>query len=118
MRRLYLLFEYLNIRPIICNLRIFPFGMIFSFFMVFCCTCIYAALPITHTLVSDGVKFQQSELDIRGRVVDADGTALASAIVTVTGAPHISTTVDLNGNFTLKIPASGSLRISRVGYIP
>src|SRR5690606_33895007 len=29
-----------------------------------------------------------------------------------------STTADMNGNFTLKVPTSGTLRISRVGYVP
>lgn len=63
-----------------------------------------------------GVSYAQNR-QVSGRVTSAtDGSAIAGASVAVVGATT-ATQTDLSGNYTLEVPATGTLSISYIGYI-
>lgn len=64
----------------------------------------------TNVLVS-----QQSEHTVKGIVKDATGELVIGANVSVAGT-SIGTVTDINGNFSLKVPANATLKISFIGY--
>ncbi|MBP5625670.1 MAG: TonB-dependent receptor [Bacteroidales bacterium] len=54
--------------------------------------------------------------DISGTVVDADGQPVIGAAVTVVGNPSIGAATNLDGAFTLSVPAGASISIESIGY--
>ena len=56
-------------------------------------------------------------ITVRGTVKDNAGEAIIGANVVQTGTTN-GTITDFNGNYTLKVPANASLKISFVGYEP
>ena len=53
---------------------------------------------------------------IRGQVVDATGQPVIGAAVTVVGNTGIGTATDMNGAFTLSVPAGATLSVESIGY--
>ncbi len=58
---------------------------------------------------------QQNERIIKGIVKDATGETVIGANVSVVGTT-IGTVTDVEGNFSLKVPAGATLKISFIGY--
>lgn len=58
---------------------------------------------------------QQNERTIKGVVKDASGETVIGANVSVIGTT-IGTVTDVEGNFSLKVPAGATLKISFIGY--
>ena len=58
-----------------------------------------------------------AQVTITGTVTDAEGETLIGANVTVTGAPGVGTITDIDGTYSLEVPAATeSLTFSYVGY--
>ena len=53
---------------------------------------------------------------ISGRVVDASGEPVIGAAVTVVGNTRIGAATDLNGAFTLNVPAGANISVESIGY--
>ena len=58
---------------------------------------------------------QQNERIIKGVVKDATGETVIGANVSVVGSTN-GTVTDIDGNFSLKVPAGATLKISFIGY--
>ena len=54
---------------------------------------------------------------ISGRVVDTSGQPVIGAAVTVVGNTQIGTATDLDGRFSLTIPAGSNLNVESIGYV-
>lgn len=65
-----------------------------------------------------GIYAQNDMTTIKGNVVDANGEAVIGASVREKGNTKNGTITDLEGNFTLKVPAKGKLTISYIGMTP
>ena len=59
---------------------------------------------------------QQQGRTVKGTVVDETGLAIIGASVKVQGT-STGTITDLDGNFTIQVPAGGKLEVSYIGYI-
>ena len=55
---------------------------------------------------------------ISGKVVDANGEAVIGASVTVVGNSRIGAATDLNGEFSLSVPAGANISVESIGYQP
>ena len=53
---------------------------------------------------------------INGKVVDAGGQPVIGAAVTVVGNTSIGVATDLNGAFTLNVPAGATISVESIGY--
>ena len=53
---------------------------------------------------------------IGGTVVDATGAPVVGAAVVVVGNTSIGAVTDLNGNFSLRVPAGSSISVTCIGY--
>ena len=53
---------------------------------------------------------------ISGKVVDQAGVPVIGASVIVVGNSTIGTVTDLDGNFSLNVPAGATLSVSFIGY--
>ncbi len=71
------------------------------------------ALVAIFTLMS-GVSAQTRA--ISGKVVDQDGVPVIGASVIVVGNSTIGTVTDLDGNYSLNVPAGANLSVSFIGY--
>lgn len=60
---------------------------------------------------------QQNTVAIKGKVVDEKGLPAIGANVVVKGTTN-GTITDLDGNYTLKVPAKATLVVSYIGYQP
>lgn len=70
----------------------------------------------TVILERSAVEASRQQLEVRGRVLGADGKPLSSAIVRLEGTNQ-ETTTDASGNFVLKVPQyKGTVLISFLGY--
>lgn len=58
---------------------------------------------------------QNSILDVKGKVSDAMGPIIGASIVQKGNAAN-GTITDIEGNFSLKVPSNGVVRVSFVGY--
>lgn len=67
-------------------------------------------------LLSVTIVYAQS-LDISGTVKDGAGEPIMGATVVEVGTTN-ATVTDLDGNFKLKVPAKGSLKVSYLGFTP
>ena len=72
-------------------------------------------LTILFTMFGGLDAFAQNR-DISGTVVDADGQPVIGAAVTVVGNPSIGAATNLDGAFTLSVPAGASISIESIGY--
>lgn len=62
---------------------------------------------------------QDSRVTVGGTVIDADGMPVIGASVIVKEHPDIGTITDVNGEFSIKVPApikGQSLEVSFIGY--
>ena len=64
---------------------------------------------------SMGIEVVQQSGTITGKVVDSSGEAIIGASVVVKGTTN-GTITDIDGNFTLDVPAKATLVISYIGY--
>ena len=55
---------------------------------------------------------------ISGKIVDTGGQPVIGAAVTVVGNSRIGAATDLDGNFTLNVPAGSSISVESIGYKP
>ena len=53
---------------------------------------------------------------ISGKVVDASGDPVIGAAVTVVGNSRIGAATDINGAFTLNVPAGANIAVESIGY--
>ena len=53
---------------------------------------------------------------ISGKVVDASGEPVIGAAVTVVGNSRIGAATDMNGAFTLNVPAGANISVESIGY--
>ena len=53
---------------------------------------------------------------ISGKVVDTNGDPVIGAAVTVAGNSRIGAATDLNGAFSLSVPAGASISVESIGY--
>ena len=86
-------------------------------FLLMAGLALFAAVP--STALANGANevhaTQQSEVTVTGQVVDQDGEPMIGATVVVDGTSQGAIT-DLDGNFTIKVPANANLKISSIGY--
>ena len=59
---------------------------------------------------------QQSKIKITGTVVDQAGIPIIGANITVKNQTGTGTITDIDGRFTLEVPANSTLSISYIGY--
>ena len=67
------------------------------------------------TLLGSGSAFAQNRT-ISGKVVDTGGEPVIGAAVTVVGNTRIGAATDLNGAFTLNVPAGANISVESIGY--
>ena len=67
------------------------------------------------TLLGAGSAFAQNRT-ISGKVVDTGGEPVIGAAVTVVGNTRIGAATDLNGAFTLSVPAGANISVESIGY--
>lgn len=59
---------------------------------------------------------QQNTVKITGTIVDHTGESVIGANVTVKGGKGVGTITNIDGQFTLEVPANATLQISYIGY--
>ncbi|MDR2914349.1 MAG: TonB-dependent receptor [Tannerella sp.] len=81
------------------------------------CLCLFLVSASTILATSEKNAFQATRqaTTVRGTVVDETGEPIIGANIKVTGT-SAGTITDLNGRFTLSVPADGKLEISYIGY--
>lgn len=67
--------------------------------------------------VTNAVRAQQEEVTVKGQVIDDSGAPIPGVTVLLVGTTKGIIT-DFDGNYTIKVPANGSLSFSYVGYKP
>lgn len=60
---------------------------------------------------------QQQQIVVKGKVVDTSGEAIIGATILQVGSQSNGAITDIDGNFTIKVPAGTTLEISYIGYI-
>ena len=63
-----------------------------------------------------GIESYAQTHSISGKVIDAAGVPVVGASVIVVGNNRISAVTDLDGNFSLVVPAGANLNVSFIGY--
>ena len=63
-----------------------------------------------------GMSVYAQNRTISGRVVDASGEPVIGAAVTVVGNTRIGAATDLNGAFSLSVPAGSTMSVESIGY--
>ena len=63
-----------------------------------------------------GISVSAQNKAVRGKVVDNDGGPVIGAYVTLVGSTSVGTVTDVNGAFSLNVPAGANLEISCIGY--
>ena len=54
--------------------------------------------------------------NISGKIVDANGQPVIGASVTLVGNSRVGTATDLDGNFSLSVPAGSSISVESIGF--
>ncbi len=76
------------------------------------------AVFISLTLIGGGVgAFAQNTITTNGKVIDAGGEPVIGAYVLEQGNRTNGSTTDLDGAFSLKVPANATLEVSGIGYV-
>lgn len=94
-----------------CSLAKFAMGVSLAFFT----SGIAAAEVESASPHADAIESILQERSINGKVVDASGEPIIGANVVVKGTTN-GTITDIDGNFTLNVPAECTLQISYIGY--
>ena len=63
-----------------------------------------------------GISVSAQNKAVKGTVVDADGGPVIGAYVTLVGNTSVGAVTDINGAFSLNVPAGASLEVSCIGY--
>ncbi|WP_230981373.1 SusC/RagA family TonB-linked outer membrane protein [Echinicola salinicaeni] len=66
-------------------------------------------------IFNDGISINKADITIKGTVTDTNGEPLPGAAVTIQGK-SIGTITDLDGKFTLDVPANSTLVVSFLGF--
>ena len=74
-------------------------------------------VSVIFTAVCGGAQALAQNLTVKGTVVDVGGQPVIGAAVTVVGNTKIGTATDLDGAFTLSIPAGANLFVESIGYV-
>lgn len=83
------------------------------------CLAVGATPPICAQNNNKKAAAQQSaERTVKGTVVDEQGEPIIGATIMVVGASQGGAITDFDGNFTIKVPAGGKIKVSYIGYIP
>lgn len=75
-----------------------------------------AASPETTEIGNEVTAITQQQKTIKGTVKDATGESIIGANVIVKGST-VGVITDIDGNFTLDVPANATLQISYIGYL-
>ncbi|WP_081852473.1 TonB-dependent receptor [Prevotella sp. 10(H)] len=86
--------------------------------VVFICFVGWAGISPTYGADARETDQLSTEIKVNGVVVDEKGDPIIGASVKVKAAATIGTITDLDGNFTLTVPANAILEISYIGYKP
>jgi len=76
----------------------------------------YSQAKESEKLLRSNYKLFQADIQVTGVVKDSTGTILRGVSVALKGKSTIGTSTDVNGNYILKVPSSGILVCSMVGY--
>lgn len=68
-----------------------------------------------HVVIISTPELAGSQVAVKGKVVDADGTTLVGVTVKLQGT-NIGATTDVNGNFSIEAPVNGVLEFSYIGF--
>ena len=63
------------------------------------------------------VSAQQATRTVKGKVVDENGDAIIGATVLIVGQQKGGVISDLEGNFSIQVPAGKKLRVSYIGFV-
>ena len=61
---------------------------------------------------------QQSNIQVKGTVIDENGEALIGVNIVLKNTPTVGTLTDMDGNYTISVPKGSTLVFSYVGYTP
>src|SRR5690606_32890095 len=61
-------------------------------------------------------RLTQDEVEVKGKVTDADNVPLVGVSVSVKGAADVATSTDANGEYLITVPSNGTLRFSYIGF--
>lgn len=84
--------------------------------LALCSTATAAEGSVSHS-AAVAIMQQRKVEQVHGVITDVKGEAIIGANVFVKGEPTNGTVTDLDGNFTLKVPANAVLVVSYIGYI-
>ena len=73
-------------------------------------------VPVKAEAAPNNTTSTQQPIKIRGTVTDAQGEPLIGANVLVDGSKQ-ATITDMNGEFSLEVPANSKLRVTYIGYV-
>lgn len=88
----------------------------FGIIIAFCCLLAIPALDGSHIYAAPQSAGQTERITVQGVIVDEAGEPVVAAAVVVKGQNNIGTASDLNGLFTLSVPAQSTLQIQSLGY--
>ena len=71
---------------------------------------------LTFIAILCGISASAQNKTVKGTVVDADGGPIIGAYVTLVGNTSVGAVTDVNGAFSLNVPAGASLEVSCIGY--
>lgn len=60
-------------------------------------------------------KTENKKVEVKGRVLDENGESMPGATVAVEGS-SIGTSTDVDGNFSISVPAGSSLKVASIGF--
>ena len=83
----------------------------------FTCLSLLAYPNQTFASINKDIISFQEEIEIKGKIVDKNGTPIAGVSITVKGK-SVSTSTDANGNFTFRVPRNSVLVLTSMGYSP
>ena len=63
-----------------------------------------------------GVTLNAQNVNLRGKVVDSSGEPVIGASVVLVGNNSVGAITDLDGNYSLQVPANSSVTVSFIGY--
>ena len=81
----------------------------------FCCLMAAAPMANAYAEVSAAMAMQQNKVTIKGQVLDEFGEPALGVGVMVKGTTT-GTTTDIDGNFTLSVPADATIQFVALGY--
>ena len=82
-----------------------------------CLLICFLIAPVVTVNAGNNEVNQQDKRVVKGVVVDESGEAVIGATVTVVGQKTGGTVTDVDGRFSITVPAGKKLRISYIGYV-